>query len=833
MADGKVVIKIVGDIADFEKKLSAIGNSAESALGKLGSSLTKTGVGMTAAITTPTMALGTAAVKVGMDFESSLSQVQAISGATAEDMVRLEEKAVEMGAKTKFSLSESADAFKYMAMAGWDTEQMLNGIEGIMSLAAADGLDLATTSDIVTDALTGFGLTAQDSAHFADVLARASSSANTNVAMLGESFKYIAPVAGTLGYSPEDTAIALGLMANAGIKSSQAGTSLRASLSAMIKPSDTAAGIMEKYGISISNTDGTMKSLGEVMVILREKFSGMTQEEQAFAASAIFGREAMSGMMAIINASDEDFKKLTDAVYNCGGTAENMANTQLDNLSGQITILKSTLEVLAYQISETLLPYLKQFAEWLQNLLNWFISLDGETQQNILKWIGIAAAVGPVLVIFGTLCSSISNIISLFSGVGSAISTVGGLFTNLSGVGSSLAGLFSGALSAAGTALSSVFTFLCSPAGLVVAAIAAIIAIGVLLWQNWDTVKEYAVKIWTAIKDFFNNTWNSISDTASKIWNGLKDFFSRTWTSISNFASSIWNGIKNTLSSIWNGIRDICSSIWNGISGFVTNSWNNISALTTSIWNGISGFLSSVWGSIKNLALTVWNGIGSAANSVWNGIQNTAVNVWNNIAGFLNNSWTNITNTIKNVWGNIKVFLTSTWENIKDGAWNGIQNIGNTIWNAFQGVISGVWNLGKQVVTGFWNGITGAAGWLKDKVTGFFGDVIGWGKEALGINSPSKEFMYLGQMSAVGYDDSLASGMKTAKEHLKRDINNLLQTAKSKTQAVLNFATPNTSFAKTNETTNYITNHKGIVQNFYSQTTSPYDAYRRAVINAY
>ena len=224
---------------------------------------------------------------------------------------------------------------------------MLGGIEGIMNLASASGEDLASVSDIVTDALTAFGLSAKDSGHFADVLAKTSSSANTNVSMLGESFKYVAPVAGALGYSAEDTAIALGLMANAGIKGSQAGTSLRSSISRLVKPTDDAAAMMDKYGISLTNTDGTMKPLGEVMNTLREKLGGLSEAEQAQAAATLFGQEAMSGMLAIINASDSDYQSLTNSIYNADGAAQQMSDTMLNNLSGQLTLLKSALEGLA------------------------------------------------------------------------------------------------------------------------------------------------------------------------------------------------------------------------------------------------------------------------------------------------------------------------------------------------------------------------------------------------------------------------------------------------------------------------------------------------------
>lgn len=316
-----------------------------------------------ATVATAVAAAGGAAVKVGSDFEAAMSKVAAISGATGDDLDALTQKAEQMGATTKFSATESAQALQYMAMAGWKTEDMLSGIDGIMSLAAADGLDLATTSDIVTDALTAFGLKASDSGHFADVLATASSNANTNVSMLGESFKYVAPLAGTMGYSVEDMSLALGLMANASVKGSQAGNSLRTALANMAKPTKIMQSYMDKLKLSVTETDGTMKPLRTVLTEMREKFSDLSTAEQTAAASAIFGKEAMSGMLAIINASDEDFNKLADAVDNADGTAKKMADTLQDNLQGQLTILKSSLEGLGIQIYDEIKEPLRDTAE--------------------------------------------------------------------------------------------------------------------------------------------------------------------------------------------------------------------------------------------------------------------------------------------------------------------------------------------------------------------------------------------------------------------------------------------------------------------------------------
>lgn len=294
-----------------------------------------------------------------------MSNVKAISGATGEEFEKLTAKAKEEGATTKFTAKDSADAFGYMAMAGWKTEDMLNGIDGIMSLAAASNEDLATTSDIVTDALTAFGLQASDSGHFADVLAQASANANTNVGIMGESFKYVAPVAGALKYSIEDVSLALGLMANNSIKGSMAGTSLKTALANMAAPTDKMQGAMDRYGISLTKRNGEMKSLSEVLDNLRSSLGGLSETEQTAAASTIFGKEAMAGMLAIIGTSEEDYKKLTDAIKSADGASQRMADTMLDNMNGSFTLLQSAVDGAKIALGERLSPYLRAFATWI------------------------------------------------------------------------------------------------------------------------------------------------------------------------------------------------------------------------------------------------------------------------------------------------------------------------------------------------------------------------------------------------------------------------------------------------------------------------------------
>lgn len=355
MADGYLNFDTRINESGFNKGISNLSKIATTGLGvAVGNAITK--------VVDKVGSIGTAAVKVGMNFEAEMSKVSAISGATGEDFQKLTDKAKEMGAKTKFSATESAQAMEYMAMAGWKTQDMVDGLKGIMDLAAASGEDLATTSDIVTDALTAFGLKASDSTHFADVLAKASSNANTNVAMMGETFKYVAPVAGALGYSVEDCSVAIGLMANSGIKASQAGTSLRQMLSRLAKPTDEVQGAMDQLGVSLTDSAGNMKSLDTVMGDLRNGFKGLSKAEQAQLATSLAGQEAMSGLLAIVNASDGDFDKLKDSIYNCKDAAANMAAVAQDNLAGQITSLKSKAEGLGIAFYGSIQEPLKELA---------------------------------------------------------------------------------------------------------------------------------------------------------------------------------------------------------------------------------------------------------------------------------------------------------------------------------------------------------------------------------------------------------------------------------------------------------------------------------------
>lgn len=408
--------------------------------------ITKAGIGLTTKVlqgaTAGVTALGAAAIKVGSDFEAGMSQVQAISGASGEDLEKLKNKAKEMGATTKFSATESAEALNYMAMAGWKTEDMLGGLEGVMNLAAASGEDLATASDIVTDAMTALGMQASEAGHFSDVLAAAASNANTSVGGMGETFKYAGAMAGTLGYSVEDVALATGLMANAGIKGTMAGTSLNSIMTRLSTNTNGARDAIEELGVAFFNEDGSARSLTDVMGELREATADMTTEQKANFANTVAGMEAQKGLSAILNATEDDYNKLSAAIQNADGCALEMAETMQDNLQGQLTILQSGLEGLGISLYETFQGTAKDVVKEAQGMvqqlqdafnaggLDGLVSAVGDVLSQIIERLAGAAPelVNMAVSLVGSLCEGLKSA----PGIGdSAASLITSLVTGL------------------------------------------------------------------------------------------------------------------------------------------------------------------------------------------------------------------------------------------------------------------------------------------------------------------------------------------------------------------------------------------------------------------
>ena len=552
-------------------------------------------------------AAGTAAVKTAADFEASMSKVSAVSGATGADLDALSAKAREMGSKTKFSASEAAEAMNYMAMAGWKTEDMLSGIEGVMNLAAASGEDLAATSDIVTDALTAFGLTAKDSGHFADVLAAASSNANTNVSMMGETFKYCAPIAGSLGFSVEDTAEAIGLMANAGIKSTQAGTSLRTvmtSLSGDVKICGSAIG---EVTVATDNADGSMRDLSDILADCRAAFAGLTESEKASAAESLVGKNAMSGFLALMDAGEGDINKLSGAINDCDGAAQKMADTMNDNLEGQFTILKSALEELAISFGQLLIPALRDVVQWLQGFVGFLNSLPEGVKKTIVVIALVAAALGPVLIIVGKVISSIGTTMTIIPKLAGVIGTVQKAFAALH------------------------VTMLANPIALIIAAITALVAAFIYLWNTneefrkfwislWEDVKRVAVEVWEGISQFMSQAWEAIRQTAVTVWNGMKQTITTVITGIRDTVSRVWNSIKSTVTSVVNALKS-------AVGGAFTSMWNGIRSTVSGIYDTIkSGFAQAV-GYVTGLASRAFQWGSDLINGIVNGIRSAIGNV--------------------------------------------------------------------------------------------------------------------------------------------------------------------------------------------------------------
>ena len=586
---------------------------------KAGRSISSVGSNMTKSVTLPILGIGGAAVKVAADFESGMDKVASISGATGSDLDKLSEKAKEMGKLTKFSATDSADAFSYMAMAGWKTKDMLDGIEGVMYLAGATGEDLATTSDIVTDALTAFGKSAEDTNSFVDVLAATSANANTNVSMLGESFKYVAPVAGSLNYSYQDVAHALGLMANSGIKASQAGTSLRSWLTRLASPTKQSAEAMDALGVSMTDSKGNMKSLEQLMQETREAFAGLTEEQKAARAAQLAGKTGMAGLLAVVNSSDKDFEKLAGAIGESNGAAKEMYNVANDNLNGQLIVLKSNVESLGISLGQKLIPLASKLVTKIQGVVDKFNAMDDSTQKTIIKIAGIVAAIGPALLVLGKLTTGVGVVVGAVGKFGMAMKAAGGFVALVT-----------------------------SPVGIVVGVIAGLIAVGVLLYKNWDKVKESAKNAWGhvtktlagvgaksgAVKKAFGgvieqakNLWENIKLVGSvigkvlgKVLPVVVDHFKKKFEMSFNIVAGLATGLFTSISEVVSGIMKVLNGILGFIGGVFTGNWKKA-------WQGVKDIFGGIFKTLGALLKTPLNAVIGLINGAINGINKIGITI--------------------------------------------------------------------------------------------------------------------------------------------------------------------------------------------------------------
>lgn len=840
------------EIIETEQDLQRLQNEASNSrealvkIGKAGEGLQNvgekiSGVGQSLLpVTAGILGLGTAAVKTGAEFDSAMSKVSAVSGATGDDLDTLSAKAREMGSETKFSASEAAESMNYMAMAGWKTNDMLNGIEGIMYLASASGEELGTTSDIVTDALTALGYAAGDAGHFADVLAAASSNANTNVSLMGESFQYCAPIAGSMKASAEDLAVALGLMANAGIKGSQSGNSLKNALVNLIKPTDAQKAAMENLGLMTTETAriidqadvdkaqakvadktrdlekaqnnynaalekygensyqvknklldlqgaesklteaqdaltkaqqgtietvgtgqsaftdeyGNMKSLKEIMDVLRsslgavnvelvdnegnareyddiitelsETEEGLTQAEQLKNAAIIFGKQNLSGMLAIVNASEEDYNKLSEAIYNCDGKAQGMAETMQDNLEGQLTILKSQLEELAISFAEILMPAIRSIVTKIQELMDKLNSLSPQAKEMIIKIALIVAAIGPLLIVIGKLTTGIGGMMIVFSKLPAIMTKIKGGFT----------------------AVKAAISGISAPVVAIVAIIGVLVAALVNLWKNNEDFRNKMTAIWENIKRIFTGFTQNIVDRLNALgfdFEDITEVIKAVWEGLCNFLKPIFEGVfqeiadilkiaSNTILSILDTFIGIFTGdwdmVWNGIKGIFESTWDFIKSTLENIMNILCGIFGTDLETVKTFWIDVWNSICDFFVNTWNSFQENFqigmdairtgwTNFWTGIKNFFVNTWNAFQENFQIGMDVIKAFWTEIWNGIKDffiNIWNDIKtnisekmdtikNIISTIWDIIKTNISEKLNAVKTIVTTVWDTI--------------------------------------------------------------------------------------------------------------------------------
>lgn len=772
----------ISDLKVFQKESATTSDKAAA----IGGAMTSVGKTLTTHVTAPLVAVGAAAVKVTSDFDSGMSKVQAISGATGGELQQLRDKAIEMGAKTKFSASESAEAFQYMAMAGWKTGDMLDGISGIMDLAAASGEELGTVSDIVTDALTAFGLSAKDSAHFADVLAQASSNSNTNVGMMGNTFKYVAPIAGALGYSIEDTAVAIGLMANSGIKAEQAGTSLRAILTRLVDPPKDAAQAMKDLNIEMTNADGSVKPLSEVVDQLRTGFAGLDDSQKATYASMLGGQEAMSGLLAIVGASDEDFNKLVGAIDNSDGAAQRMAETMQDNLGGAMEQLGGALESAGIVIGDKLTPYIRKLAEWITALIEKFNNLSPEMQDLIIKIGLVAAAVGPLLMIFGKIVTSVARIGDTIKNLKNTFDILGSVFKTfgkgISGLVTKGFGLLKGAVTGVMGALKALWgVMLANPITIVIAIIAAVVAAFVYFWNTSEDFRNFWINLWESIKNAASSAVDWIKEKINQIGTFFTETLPNAFNSVIDWVKENWlglglllvNPIVGGLKLLYDnneGFRDWANNLWETVKEAFTNGWN---AIVTFFTETIPAWIESVGQWFMDLPFKIGYALGYAYETIrlkileWgtylietipqiiNNVQqwfmqlpgkiwDALVLAYNNIVLWGQQTWTNIVETCTNVYnsvvewfsqlpGKIQEFLTNAYNNVVNWGqqtWNSfIQtcvNIYNSVVQWFSQLPGRIWGFLTQIVNNVANWGSNIWNTATNAVRNMYNSIVGW-----------------------------------------------------------------------------------------------------------
>lgn len=776
------IVETEAELKRLEQQASTT-NATLTKIGDVGSKLETVGNGITnvgkkvSVVSAAVTGMGIASVKTAADFESSMSQVQATMGITKDSMSTvngesvntmeaLSDLAKQMGSETAFSASECAEALNYLALAGYDTQEMVDALPTVLNLAAAGNIDLASASDMVTDAMSALGMETSEADTMVDQMAKTASSTNTSVSQLGEGILTIGATAKSIKGGTAELNTALGILANNGIKGAEGGTHLRNVILSLQNPTDKAAACMEQLGVDVYDSQGNMRSLNDILGDLNTSMEGMTSAEKTNIISSIFNKTDLSSVNALLANTGETWDSLQNSITNSAGAAQKMADTQLDNLSGQLTILKSALEGLAISIGEALMPMVKNIVSKIQGFVTWLNNLDDGTKQVIVKIGLFVAALGPALVILGTVISKVGVAMQSFSKFGLEITSL-----------VSKAGGLSGVMSKVGTAIMGINPVVIA----VVAAIAVLVGAFVHLWNTNEEFRNKITAIWERIKSIFSGFAQGITDrlnalgfdfenfgeVVSAIWNGLCDFlapvFEGVFTYIANVLEETLGIITGILdifigiftgnwSQVWEGVKGIFLSIWN----FIVNSFTNIMNVLRGVADVVLGWFGTswneVWTGIRDFFVNLWTGIVDFFTGLWEGIKNTVQTAIMFIAAILEAAFDIITLPFRFIWENCKEIIIAVWDAIKEkvsGAINAISTVVSTVMNAIKTVFTTVWNAIKihvttvvnavktvvttvfnaikSVATTVWNGIktaiTTVVDGIKSKVTSVFNSV--------------------------------------------------------------------------------------------------------------
>ena len=748
MSSSDILVTLKADMSDLQNSFKSLQDNLTGSTNKttgLGKVLGGFGkVAGIAMIAKQVFDLGVDVVNTGKEFEESMSKVQAISGATGAEFSKLEGLARDLGATTLFSASEASQGMQYLAMAGWDTNQIMAGLPAILNLSIASGTDLARVADIASDAMTGFGMEANEAGHFADVLAYASSNANVNVELLGESFKYVAPLAETTNQSMETVTSAISKLGDAGIKGSEAGTALRAILNRLASGNASTVKAMNELGVAIYDNDGKMRSINTIIGDVTRATAGMSDEQKNNYFTMIAGMEALSAWNVLMGAGEDGLNSFTAELEKADGSAQAMADTMSDNLKGSIDNLESALEGLKIALYEKVKEPVRAVVDGITEAIEWVMNLD--------KWFnqhkGTIIALGSAFLILTTGIAGFT--LYLKSGA-----IIGGLTTLASTIGTAIKVVW-GLTSA----------FLACPVTWIAMGIMALVLAGVALWKNWDTVKAKAIEVWTAIKEFFSVTWENIKAGCSAIWGTIKEYLSGVWNSIKEVASSVWTAIKDFFVAIWEGIKtcfnvalefikSIISAVFNVIKTIVETVWNAIVAvfqavwdkigtivmtavglvrsiiiavfqailiLVAIIWTNISAVILAVWEAIKAVVTTAVNAVKAVIEAVFNAIEKYIVPLWEGVRDFFKELWNNIKKVFSDALNIVKEYVSNKFNEVKSyivEKWNSIKQYFSDIWQGIKSIIKSAVDYVKQIVTekfnqlktlisDIWNGIKSA-----------------------------------------------------------------------------------------------------------------------------